>query len=218
MAIRHLTYGAIISPIGRVEQYVPALPPVLGETDYKIISSGTSVTSTTISAYGNGWYIATVMHRSALTTPAGWTLLSTTTAYAGGQFTSMLAKQTTGPETLSVTFATSGSGRLILDLAHIGGDFTPTHLPAKTISLGDSVVMASSKAGANVYVWGMSTYYVSSGAWSAAPAELVSVPDPAPTVDARCGMFYDDVVAGDRTFNVSGQSGTTLDALELVPS
>lgn len=102
-------------------------PPVVGVISYidsafgSYVSSGTSSSVTIPAATAeDDLLVAMVLHRSALTAPPGWTLVSTLSVVGGGttQYTSMLHRVASGSDaSTTLTMTQSGSVRMHTSVA-----------------------------------------------------------------------------------------------------
>lgn len=176
-------------------QYFPRISPInsggIGLSGFAaptIIASGTSGSVGPMTSPGRGAFFLAVMHRSTLTTPAGWTLLKTQKAGNDPQWLSLLMRETTGAETVNPTVSQSSAGRLVLGLCHVYGWFS-VDTPASADWVNGNATFTESEPLPHVFA--MAGYSVSTGIFTTNP-KLPQLPlDPA-GADNRLQMAFDE--------------------------
>lgn len=200
-------------------QYFPRISPInsggIGLSGFAaptIIASGTSGSVGPMTSPGRGAFFLSVVHRSALTTPAGWTLLKTQQAGTDPQWLSILMRGTTGAETVNPTVSQASAGRLLLGLCHVRGWFSVDTPPSFAWTSGNTTVTESEPL---PHVLAVCGYSVASGIFSTNP-KLPQLPlDPVGS-DNRLQMAFDETFEA-RAIQIVNNSGALGNAWVSVP-
>jgi hypothetical protein len=200
----------------------PAASVVTGATNYT--NSGTTCTTTVTGLTGGELLHASVMHRSTLTIPSGWTLLQQGTPLSGEsasaglqQWLSVLYKfNPAGTTSASIAPNQASSGRMNVVLVAVSGADTPIARPTLAATTAEPVSTAthsnnlvSSKDAADLFLWSMDSVFWSTAVspngidWTASPTGMGYYGAGEKDTSAwapRLGVMTDTVAPGSRTF------------------
>lgn len=176
--------------------------------------------------------VMAVMHRSALTTPSGWTLHATVGPFSNDfpQYTSILTRRMTGSGTANGSVNQAATGRMVVGVLNIrnAGDVIerPDLCTVEDKTNVTEFTIPGKGDTANLVIWALSAPYWSTGSgvaappyanrtrtpWESAPAMLAPVwAAPDDNNQPRLGAFLDYAAAGARTF-----TSTTANADDYV--
>lgn len=186
------------------EQFVP----VVEDSSFNAVTAGTSLTVTLPDRPSGELQLATVMHRSALTTPSGWTLLYTygpATGTTNNQRQSVLWRRAPGG-TSSLTLTQASSVRLqsiVLSLSNALDPVARVGSRAESFT-GNDPVLTTSKDANGLFLWvADSTIWASAAGqpWVVSPLEVdvYSTSEAAP----RLAVFGDPFPQGARSFRAN---------------
>jgi len=215
-------------------------PTCIGYDADNFASSGTSLAWGPIPYVDGDLLVMSVMHRSVLTTPAGWTLhsvASITYRTGGTQYTSILSRRMTEAGDASGTLVQASSNRMIIGVLNLRGAGTPIDRSDLTLSTEDkrgvySFTVPGKGSTSNLVVWALSVPFWTTATdesppyisgryipWESSP--LMGRPvwsQPTSRDQPRLGMFLDrDAPAAIKFTSTSGHSNdwVALVAVEI---
>lgn len=230
--------GEWISGDGGGGEEVPVAPtPVCVAYDCdNFTASATSLAWGAVPYEDGDLLVMAVMHRSALTTPSGWTLHATVGPFSNDfpQYTSILSRRMTGTGTASGTVEQASSGRMIVGVLNIRSAGTIVERPDLCDVTADKInatsfTVTGKGTTENLVIWALSAPYWSTGSavpalpyanetrspWESTPVMTTPVwAAPDDNNQPRLGVFLDYMEGGSRTF--SNATATADDYVGIV--
>ena len=213
-------------------------PTCIGYDADNFASSGTSLAWGPIDYIDGDLLVMSVMSRSVLTTPAGWTLHSVASVpylTPGLQYTSILSRRMTGAGDASGTLVQASSNRMIIGVLNFRGAGTPIDRSDLTLLTEDkrgvySFTVPGKGDTSNLVVWALSTPfwttatdesppYISNryAPWESSP--IMGRPvwsQPTTNDQPRLGMFLDRDASAPITFTATTNNSDGWVALVAV--